>query len=95
MPQRDTAWSRYSATIGCIIRYEQRKLVEPALPHDPIGIIHLTSVRKATIGTTDHSSIDVLLTYSGIKAMSEAQHSPAFMLAGVDIDRNISPLLSK
>ena len=65
------------------------------MPHDPIGIIHLTSVRKATIGTTDHSSIDVLLTYSGIKAMSEAQHSPAFMLAGVDIDRNISPLLSK
>ena len=76
--------------------HEQRKLVEPALPHDPIGIIHLTSVRKATIGTTDHSRIDVLLTYSGIKAMSEAQHSPAFMpFAGIDTDRNIGPLLSK
>jgi hypothetical protein len=56
---------------------EQRKLVEPALPHDPIGLVHLTAVRQATIGTTDHSRINVMLTYSGIKAMSQAGHSPA------------------
>jgi len=60
---------------------EHRKLVEPALPHDPIGLIHLTSVRKASIGTTDHSRIDVMLTYSGIRAMSGAEYSPAAMLS--------------
>ena len=60
---------------------ELRKLVEPALPHDPIGLIHLTSVRKATIATTDHARIDVMLTYSGIKAMSEAEHLPAAALS--------------
>jgi hypothetical protein len=48
---------------------ELRKLVEPALPHDPIGVIHLTSVRKATIRTIDNTNIEVLLTYSGIKSM--------------------------
>jgi len=60
---------------------ELRKLVEPALPHNPIGLVHLTSVRKATIGTPDHSKIDVMLTYRGIKALSEAEHSPAAMLS--------------
>jgi hypothetical protein len=60
---------------------EQRKLVEPALPHDPIGLIHLTSVRKATIVTTDHSRLDVMLTYSGISALREAEHSPAAMVS--------------
>ena len=60
---------------------ELRKLVEPALPHDPIGLIHLTSVRKGTIATTDHARIDVMLTYSGIKAMSEAEHLPAALSA--------------
>jgi len=60
---------------------EQRKLVEPALPHDPIGLIHLTSVRKATIGTTDLSRIDVMLTYSGIRVLREAEHSPAATLS--------------
>jgi hypothetical protein len=62
--------------------HERRKLVEPNLPHDPIGLIHLTSVRKATIGTTDHSKIDVLLTYSGIKSLGETPspvlNMPAF-----------------
>jgi len=56
---------------------DQRKLVEPALPHDPIGLVHLTSVRQATIGTTDHSRIEVMLTYSGIKALSQAGQSLA------------------
>jgi hypothetical protein len=60
---------------------EQRKLVEPALPHDPVGLIHLTSVRKATILTTDHARIDVMLTYSGIKALSDAVLSPAAALS--------------
>jgi hypothetical protein len=52
---------------------ELKKLVEPSLPHDPIGLIHLTSIRKATIKTTDNKTIDVLLTYSGIEHLRQTQ----------------------
>ena len=56
---------------------ELKKLVDPNLPHDPIGLVHLTSIRKTTIKTTDDKAIDVLLTYSGIEQLRQIQASPS------------------
>jgi hypothetical protein len=46
------------------------KLVEPNLPHQTLGIIHLTGVRDAIpLPTTNGSRITTPLTFSGIRAL--------------------------
>ena len=48
----------------------RQMLVEPYMPHEPIGIVHLTSVvNPIDIASTDDGVVTATLTFSGIRAL--------------------------
>jgi hypothetical protein len=52
----------------------KEKLVEPSLPHQPLGLVHLTNVLDAVpVLTTSGSKITTAVTYSGIRALRRAR----------------------